>query len=157
MQPCRRSSRGHKRIQRFAGQCHFVTAPGICPYAVFSPLQRAYGPIRSQSRSCQRMAPMLPAALFLGLSLHLQAYSRDGGGLTAFNVIVNTSGHGLGLCASNSHCPSVTRPSTIMGLASLRHFVKLLYQVSPTCILLQMTRRSIILSRVAAEVPNMPS
>src|SRR5262249_28644441 len=50
--------------------------------------------------------------------LALQAHPRDGGGLTAFNVIVNTSGHGLGLCASNSYYPSVTRPSTIMSLAS---------------------------------------
>jgi len=47
-QPCRRSSRGHKRIQCLTGQGHLATAPGICPYAVFSPLQRAYGPIRGQ-------------------------------------------------------------------------------------------------------------
>jgi hypothetical protein len=52
---------------------------------------------------------------------------------------------------------SGTRPSTITDLASLRHFIKLPCQVSPTCILLQMTRRSIMLSRVAAEVPSMPS
>jgi len=30
------------------GQGYLATAPGICPYTVFSPLQRAYGPIRSQ-------------------------------------------------------------------------------------------------------------
>jgi CheY-like chemotaxis protein len=101
--------------------------------------------------------PCCPQPLFLCLSLHMRSHPRDGGGLTAFNVIVNTSGHGPGFCASNSYRSSVTRPSTITGLTSLRHFIKLLYQVSPTCLLLQMTRHSIMLSRVAAEVPNMPS
>src|SRR5262249_30240016 len=79
--------------ESLTGQGHLVTAPGICPYAVFPLLQRAYGRLRSQST----------------------------------------------------------------GLASVRHCIKLLCKVSPTGILLQMTRRSIILSRVATEVPNMPS